>query len=216
MLGVGAIGRSITLQLAQLGIEKFHLIDPDKVAPENLGTQGYHERDVERHKTSATLDEVERINHNTIDYNSHQVERLDASNARSILSNSCLTSRPNPSILILTPDNMQARRDALEAVSCMPFAEQPHLIVDIRMLGEVFQVRLLRPQNQSVDKYLEDHVFDDTNSISASCTTRMTGYAATCAASVGVLMITKFLRGMDVPPLVSMDLFSMTLDVSHD
>lgn len=213
MLGVGAIGRSITLQLAQLGIEKFHLIDPDKVAPENLGTQGYHEDDVERHKTAATLDEVERINHNTMDYNSHWVERLDASNARSILSNS-LTSRPNPSILILTPDNMQARRDALEAVSCMPFGEQPQLIVDIRMLGEVFQVRLLQPRSQSIDKYLEEHVFDDTDSISASCTTRMTGYAATCAASLGVLSITKFLRGMDVPKMLTVDLFS--LEMSHE
>lgn len=207
MVGVGAIGRSITLQLAQLGIERFLLIDPDKVAPENLGTQGYHEDDVERHKTAATLDEVERINHDTMDYNSHWVERLDASNARKLLNNS-------PSILILTPDNMQARRDALEAVSCMPFGEQPQLIVDIRMLGEVFQVRLLQPRSQSIDKYLEEHVFDDTDSISASCTTRMTGYAATCAASLGVLSITKFLRGMDVPKMLTVDLFS--LEMSHE
>lgn len=208
MLGVGAIGRSITLQLAQLGIEKFHLIDPDKVAPENLGTQGYHEDDVGRYKVTATLDQVEKINSNTIDHNEFLTLALDAPKAKVFLSN------PSPSILILTPDNMQARRDALEAVSCMPFGEQPQLIVDIRMLGEVFQVRLLQPRSQSIDKYLEEHVFDDTDSISASCTTRMTGYAATCAASLGVLSITKFLRGMDVPKMLTVDLFS--LEMSHE
>lgn len=208
MVGVGAIGRSITLQLAQLGIEKFLLIDPDKAAPENLGTQGYHEDDVGRYKVIATLDEMERINHNTRNINSYINFALDASNAKVYLSD------PNPSILILTPDNMQARRDALEAVSCMQFGEQPQLIVDIRMLGEVFQVRLLQPRSQSIDKYLEEHVFDDTDSISASCTTRMTGYAATCAASLGVLSITKFLRDMDVPKMLTVDLFS--LEMSHE
>lgn len=208
MVGVGAIGRSITLQLAQLGIERFLLIDPDKVAPENLGTQGYHEDDVGRYKVMATLDEVGRINHNTNSIDSYSNFALDASNAKAYLSDQ------NPSILILTPDNMQARRDALEAVSCMPFGEQPQLIVDIRMLGEVFQVRLLQPRSQSIDKYLEEHVFDDTDSISASCTTRMTGYAATCAASLGVLSITKFLRGMDVPKMLTVDLFS--LEMSHE
>jgi sulfur carrier protein ThiS adenylyltransferase len=41
VIGVGAIGRQVALQLAALGVPDLSLYDPDTVAVENLAPQGY-------------------------------------------------------------------------------------------------------------------------------------------------------------------------------
>ena len=41
VIGVGAIGRQVALQLAAIGIPKLTLIDFDVVEPVNLAPQGY-------------------------------------------------------------------------------------------------------------------------------------------------------------------------------
>lgn len=46
VIGVGAIGRQVALQLAAIGIPRMQLIDHDAVEPVNLSAQGYLERDV--------------------------------------------------------------------------------------------------------------------------------------------------------------------------
>ena len=41
VIGVGAIGRAVTLQLAAIGVPRLQLIDFDTVEPTNVTTQGY-------------------------------------------------------------------------------------------------------------------------------------------------------------------------------
>jgi sulfur carrier protein ThiS adenylyltransferase len=41
VIGVGAIGRQVALQLAALGVPRLTLFDDDTVAVENLAPQGY-------------------------------------------------------------------------------------------------------------------------------------------------------------------------------
>ena len=41
VIGVGAIGRQVALQLAAIGIHCMALYDPDQVKLENLATQGF-------------------------------------------------------------------------------------------------------------------------------------------------------------------------------
>ena len=40
VIGVGAIGRPLALQLAAIGARKLHLIDPDVIEIHNVTTQG--------------------------------------------------------------------------------------------------------------------------------------------------------------------------------
>ncbi len=63
VVGVGAIGRQVALQLAAMGVPWLQLIDPDIVEPVNLACQGYLENDLGRTKVSATADVCQQVNH---------------------------------------------------------------------------------------------------------------------------------------------------------
>ena len=46
VVGVGAIGRQVALQLTVMGVTRLTMIDPDRVEPVNLGAQGFREEDL--------------------------------------------------------------------------------------------------------------------------------------------------------------------------
>ena len=67
VIGVGAIGRQIALQLAAIGIPWLQLIDHDIIEPSNIASQGYLEEELEMSKVKATADICRKINANLID-----------------------------------------------------------------------------------------------------------------------------------------------------
>jgi sulfur carrier protein ThiS adenylyltransferase len=56
VIGVGAIGRQVAIQLTAMGISWLQLIDFDTVEISNLASQGYMENDLGRPKVEATAD----------------------------------------------------------------------------------------------------------------------------------------------------------------
>jgi sulfur carrier protein ThiS adenylyltransferase len=62
VIGVGAIGRQVAIQLASVGLLHLILIDPDTVQVENLAPQGYWPEDLGRQKVEATAALCRRIN----------------------------------------------------------------------------------------------------------------------------------------------------------
>src|SRR4249919_2060152 len=54
IVGVGAIGRQVALQLAAVGVPRITLYDHDHVVVENLAAQGYWPEDLEQPKVHAT------------------------------------------------------------------------------------------------------------------------------------------------------------------
>ena len=54
VIGVGAIGRQVALQLAAIGVRSIQLIDFDSVDETNITTQGYLASDVGTLKVEAT------------------------------------------------------------------------------------------------------------------------------------------------------------------
>ncbi len=64
VIGVGAIGRQVALQLSAIGIPWLQLVDFDLVEPVNLGPQGYMEADLGRLKVEATGDLCRHLNRN--------------------------------------------------------------------------------------------------------------------------------------------------------
>src|SRR5688572_30290687 len=62
VIGVGAIGRQVALQLAAIGIPRMTLYDHDEVAVENLAPQGYWAEDLKSLKVHASAAACRRIN----------------------------------------------------------------------------------------------------------------------------------------------------------
>ncbi|WP_417851779.1 ThiF family adenylyltransferase [Thalassoglobus sp.] len=56
VIGVGAIGRQVAIQLASIGARSIQLIDFDTVEPTNITTQGYFEANLGRSKVEATAE----------------------------------------------------------------------------------------------------------------------------------------------------------------
>ena len=56
VVGVGAIGRQVALQLAAVGVPSLELFDHDTVEVENLAAQAYWPQDLARPKVNATAD----------------------------------------------------------------------------------------------------------------------------------------------------------------
>ena len=61
VIGVGAIGRQVALQLATIGVRRLQLIDFDRVEATNVTTQGYRAADIGQTKVSATAKDVLQI-----------------------------------------------------------------------------------------------------------------------------------------------------------
>src|SRR4051794_37731625 len=61
IIGVGAIGRQVALQLAALGVPRLQLCDFDAVDVTNVTTQGYAPDDIGVLKVQATARDVRRI-----------------------------------------------------------------------------------------------------------------------------------------------------------
>src|SRR5262245_57782745 len=61
VIGVGAIGRQVALQLASIGARKMQLVDFDTVDSTNVTTQGYLSDDVGLPKVVATSRAVRNI-----------------------------------------------------------------------------------------------------------------------------------------------------------
>ena len=53
VIGVGAIGRQVALQLAAIGVRRLQLIDFDTVDETNITTQGYSQADLDLPKVTA-------------------------------------------------------------------------------------------------------------------------------------------------------------------
>src|SRR5690554_6202079 len=82
VIGVGAIGRQVTIQLVALGISRLTLFDDDHVQVENLAAQGYWPEDLQRPKVDATAELCRRM-HPTIQVNAVP-ERFKRSTPRSL------------------------------------------------------------------------------------------------------------------------------------
>ena len=61
VIGVGAIGRQVALQLAALGARHIQLIDFDRVDETNITTQGYFHSDIGHLKVGATASSLQQI-----------------------------------------------------------------------------------------------------------------------------------------------------------
>jgi molybdopterin-synthase adenylyltransferase len=61
VIGVGAIGRQVALQLAAIGARRLELVDFDRVEMSNVTTQGYLAADVGQLKVDVTRQAVEVI-----------------------------------------------------------------------------------------------------------------------------------------------------------
>ena len=186
VIGVGAIGRQVALQLAAIGIRRLQLIDFDHVEATNVTTQGYRTADIGQSKVSATTNDVRQIDATV------EVESVED------------RFRPKQQIgeaVFCCVDSISARSAIWKAV-----APTCHFWSDGRMLGEV--MRVLTVTDSSDRDHYATTLFDQTEAEPGRCTARSTIYTANIAAGLMLHQFARWLRSQPVDRDLTLNLLA--------
>lgn len=187
VVGVGAGGYAASRALAVMGTN-LQLIDFDTVEEVNLGAQGWPDDTIGMKKVAAAYRELKELNPE-VSIELHPV-RFDA------------TVNQQEAVVFCCVDSMAARKQVWNY--CKNHCK---FFVDGRMSGEVLQMYCVTGDNGGFDKY-DGTLFSDSEAFQEGCTRRTTYYCAMLAASIMVSRYSKWLRGLDVPFKLEVDLMA--------
>jgi sulfur carrier protein ThiS adenylyltransferase len=172
VIGVGAIGRQVALQLAAIGARRLQLVDYDRVDETNITTQGYLLHDVGRAKVEATA---------------RAIRRLDPTIAVDLVDDRYRPKLPAGPAVFCCVDSIGARRAIWRSVG-----HHSEFWGDGRMLGET--IRVLTSADEAGRRHYPTTVFAASEAQPGRCTARSTIYAASIAAGLMVHQFARWLR----------------------
>jgi sulfur carrier protein ThiS adenylyltransferase len=198
VVGVGAIGRQVALQLAAVGVPRLTLYDDDRVGPENLACQGYFAEEVGQRKVLATAELCRRLH--PVARVSPLAERFRRSTAKQLHAGEDLC-------VFACVDAIGTRRLLWEAVR-----HSAAFFVDGRMSAEV--LRVLAVAHPATDGYYAGTLFDPGEAYVGACTARSTIYTASIAAGLMLGQWTRWLRGLPIDADLCLNLLASELTVT--
>lgn len=181
IVGCGAIGRQVAIQLASCGVHNLILIDPDTVDPVNLGPQGWKFEDLGEDKVIALAHELEQINPEI---------NITAVAGKFPLAKEDLPEHMEPEDVmppdchvISAVDNMEARRDIVNAAY-----SSNSICIESRMGAETLEIRHI----DEAPTYAEwrKSWYPQSEATSIPCSERATIYCASLCASLIVHLLT--------------------------
>jgi sulfur carrier protein ThiS adenylyltransferase len=198
VIGVGAIGRQVAVQLAAMGIPRLILFDDDTVQVENLAPQGYWLEDLGISKVRATTAVCLCINP---DIEMRAVEQRFKRSSEGVLP------RDHKLIVFCCVDKIQTRRLIWETLH-----HRADFFVDGRMSAEV--LRVLASAMPATDRYYGTTLFTEAEAFVGSCTSKSTIYTACVVAGLMVGQWTRWLRGFPVDNDLMLNLLGSELSLA--
>ena len=194
IIGVGAIGRQVALQLAAIGAPRLQLVDFDVVDHSNVTTQGYWADDVGHPKVIAVAAAVRQLDP-TIEVdtvNDRYRPRLCAGEA-----------------VFCCVDSISAREAIWRSVG-----DRCRFWVDGRMLAEV--IRILAVSEDHGRQHYPRTLFRQAEAQAGRCTARSTIYAASIAAGLMLHQFTRWLRDIPIDADTTLNLLSGEWSIADD
>ena len=192
VIGVGAIGRQVALQLASIGVTKLQLIDFDTVESTNITTQGYRRDEVGRAKVNVTASEVRRI---------------DPTITVECINDRFRSKHEVGQVLFCCVDKIATRSTVWRCLQ-----QRIDLLIDARMNGETLRLVTAEP-SRSHSSY-ESTLFSQSDAHAGACTAKSTIYAASIAAGLAVHQFTRWLRDMPLDQDTIVNLLAGEITVS--
>ena len=191
VIGVGAIGRQVALQLTAMGLPWLQLIDHDTVEWSNLASQGYLEGDMGQLKVNATLELCWRINAGC------QIQAVPERFRRSMEIGNAV---------FCCVDRIDVRRLIWESVK-----DKVSFFADGRMSAEV--LRILTACDAESRKHYPTTLFNADEAFVGPCTAKTTIYCANIAAGLMLAQFTKYLRQLPIDDDLQFNLLASELSV---
>lgn len=176
VIGVGAIGRNVALQLAAVGARRIQLIDFDEVDLTNVTTQGYRSGDVGRPKVPAAAEAI---------------RELDPTVNVTTIQDRYRSKQEIGEAVFCCVDSISARAAIWRSA-------RPHcrFWADGRMLGET--IRVLTAVDAAGCEHYGSTLFAQSDAQRGSCTSRSTIYSTNIAAGLMLHQFTRWLRGIPI------------------
>jgi len=191
IIGVGAVGRQVALQLTAMGIPWLQLIDFDVVETSNLASQGYLEEDLGKLKVEATAAQCRRIN------SAIEIVSVPERFRRSMETGN---------VVFDCVDKIDVRKLIWEAVK-----NAASFYVDGRMSAEV--LRVLTACDSPSRQHYPTTLFHTEEAFVGACTAKTTIYCANIAAGMMVAQFTKYLRQLPMEADIQLNLLASELSV---
>jgi sulfur carrier protein ThiS adenylyltransferase len=192
VIGVGAIGRQVALQLAAIGTSRLQLFDFDTVEPTNITTQGYRTCDLGQPKVVATTAAIHEIDPNI------QVTAI---------GDRFRPKYPIGPALFCCVDSITARAAIWRSVG-----QNCRFWADGRMLGEA--MRVLAAACPATRRHYASTLFTQAEAQTGTCTSRSTIYAASIAAGLMIHQFTRWLRRLPLDADASFNLLAGEYNVN--
>ena len=194
VIGVGAIGRQVALQLTAMGIPWLQIVDFDTVDVSNLASQGYLEADLGKIKVEATALLCKQVN-----------SRIELQLAKHAFRRSMEIG----DIIFCAVDQIYTRRLIWESVK-----DKTRFFSDGRMTAEV--LRIISAYDSESRKHYPTTLFQPDEAFEGSCTAKSTIYCANIAAGLMIAQFTKYLRQLPIDCDVSLNLLASELTVGDE
>lgn len=186
VIGVGAIGRQVAIQLAAIGARHLQLVDFDSVESTNITTQGYFQKDLGQQKVQATAEQVLLIDP------SIQIETV------------CDRYRPSlqtGAAVFCCVDSISARSAIWRSLK-----DRCEFWADGRMLGET--MRILTATDELSRHHYATTLFSQAEAQTGTCTSKSTIYCASIAAGLMLHQFTRWLRELPASSDLAFNLLS--------
>lgn len=175
IIGCGAIGSFLGLQLAKMGMTNLAFFDHDTVSIENMSNQFFRFKDIGKTKSAALHDLV-------VDFTGVPTKhnlKFETSHA--------LTQA---GIVVVAVDSMEARRMVYESIKEKNF--KVDYIIDPRMSAEFFAMYVINPHDAKDQATYEKTLYSDEQAVPERCTAKSTVYTA----SLGAGLVTKAIKNI--------------------
>ncbi len=193
VIGVGAIGRQVAIQLTAIGVENLQIIDFDNVEASNLSSQGYLEKDLNKPKVDATAEFCRQINPDL------QIE---------VVLDRFKRTTPVGNTVFVCVDSIVARKHIFDAVK-----DKATFFCDGRMSAEV--LRVITACDQKSREHYPNTLFAAEQAHAGPCTAKTTIYCANIAAGFMLAQFTKYLRLLPVDPDIQINLLASEINVGN-
>lgn len=190
IIGAGAIGSFVALQLAKMGIADLTVYDADHVSDENMSNQFYRFKDIGKPKVEALKEIIK-------DFTDTDIEIVNARYVEGELSG----------IVISAVDSMEVRKLISENCNF-----KTKLLIDPRMGAESAMLFGARP---TIDKEMDTYkksLYSDADAVQERCTAKATIYTVNLLSGLVVKLVKDYLVEQKFFKRTTWDVKTMSID----
>lgn len=200
IIGIGAIGSTVAINLARLGVEKLYLYDFDTVSSHNIANQQFRYEDIGARKVDALTSILKEIN-----------PRISVNKTADAWSE----RKPLSGHVFMCVDSMNARRQIMQ--HCM-MNLAVEAIYDFRMgLSDAQHYAAATNDSVAMTALFKSMQHTDAEAKAnvpvSACNTELSVYPTVATiTSLGVANFINYVKGTPLKKMILLDAFSFTLD----